>query len=77
MARCEQCNNEYDKPLEIKHNGETHIYDSFECAITALAPTCNNCGVKIVGHGMEAGGTMYCSAHCAGVKGHDEMTDRV
>jgi len=28
-------------------------FDSFECAIHALAPTCENCGIRIVGHGLE------------------------
>ncbi len=40
-------------------------FDSFECAIHAMAPTCAHCGCKIVGHGVEAGGEVYCCAHCA------------
>ena len=40
-------------------------FDSFECAIHAMAPTCAHCGCKIVGHGVEAGGAVYCCAHCA------------
>jgi hypothetical protein len=30
-----------------------------------MAPSCAHCGCKIVGHGVEAGGKMYCCAHCA------------
>jgi hypothetical protein len=40
MATCEVCGNEYDKTFEIKIAGKTHIFDSLECAIHALAPTC-------------------------------------
>ena len=40
-------------------------FDSFECAIQAMAPTCAHCGCKIVGHGVEAAGKMFCCAHCA------------
>jgi hypothetical protein len=40
-------------------------FDSFECAIHALAPTCEYCGVKVIGHGIEANGSFYCCAHCA------------
>jgi hypothetical protein len=29
--------------------GDSH---SFECAIHALAPTCEYCGVKVIGHGV-------------------------
>jgi hypothetical protein len=32
----------------------THTFDCFECAIAALAPECEKCGVKIIGHGLEA-----------------------
>jgi hypothetical protein len=41
------------------------IFDSFECAIHAMAPTCAHCGGKIVGRGVEADGGVYCCAHCA------------
>jgi Prokaryotic metallothionein. len=37
-----------------------------------LAPACAHCGCKVIGHGVESGGTVYCCAHCAhesGVKG--------
>ena len=65
MARCEQCGNDYDKSFEVSMGGRTMIFDSFECAIQALAPTCPHCGVRIVGHGVEHEGTVYCCAHCA------------
>ena len=32
--------NDYDKAFEVKAGGATHIFDSFECAIHALAPSC-------------------------------------
>ena len=37
MARCETCGNDYDKAFEVTMNGTTHTFDSFECAIHALA----------------------------------------
>jgi hypothetical protein len=42
-----------------------------------LAPTCVNCGIRIIGHGMEKDGTYFCCAHCAEKKGVKEMEDRV
>lgn len=76
MARCEVCGNEYDKAMEVTVGGAAHTFDSFECAIHALAPSCAHCGCRIIGHGHEAGGSMYCCAHCAGQQGHGELADR-
>jgi hypothetical protein len=77
MAQCEVCGNEYDKTMEITRGGETHVFDSFECAIHAIAPTCAHCGCKIIGHGVESNGSMYCCAHCAEQSGVVGARDRV
>ena len=76
MAQCEVCGNEYDKTFEVVMAGQSHVFDSFECAIHALAPTCAHCGVKIVGHGMEKAGSFYCCANCATQAGAKGMKDR-
>jgi hypothetical protein len=52
-ATCEVCGNVYDKPIQVSLGGRTMTFDSFECAIHAMAPTCAHCGCKIVGHGVE------------------------
>lgn len=75
MAACETCGNDYDKAFTVTMQGVTHTFDSFECAIHALAPTCAHCGCRVIGHGAEHAGTMYCCAHCAqrmGVRGLDD-----
>jgi hypothetical protein len=77
MATCEVCGNEYDKAFEVTRGAETHVFDSFECAIHALAPVCDHCGCKIIGHGIEAGGSMFCCAHCAEQSGVHGARDRV
>lgn len=76
MARCETCGNDYDKPIEVRMNGESHTFDSFECAMHMLAPTCDSCGVRIVGHGLEAGEHLFCCQHCAQQSGVTELRDR-
>lgn len=73
---CEVCGNEYDKVFEVHMDGKAHVFDCLECAIEALAPRCANCGCRIVGHGMEAEGTFYCSAHCARRDGVYGLEDR-
>jgi hypothetical protein len=65
MPRCELCGNESNRTYEIVMNEESHIFDSFECAIHALAPACVHCGCRILGHGYEAQGQLYCCEHCA------------
>lgn len=77
MATCEVCGNDYDKSFEIKMRGESHIFDSFECAIHALAPKCEHCGCRVVGHGVEAQGSIYCCVHCAEHSGEKGLADRV
>ena len=77
MARCETCGNDYDKSFDVVMRGESHTFDSFECAIHALAPACAHCGIRIIGHGSEKNGTMYCCANCAEHEGVTEMVDRV
>jgi hypothetical protein len=76
MRPCENCGNEYDKPFQIILAGQSHYFDSFECAIHLLAPECERCGAKIIGHGVEADGDIYCCAHCASQEGVHEVADR-
>ena len=77
MPICDVCGNDYDKAMEVKVAGSSpRTFDSFECAIHALAPTCEHCGCKIVGHGVEAGDAIYCCADCARATGADGLRDR-
>ena len=75
MPKCEVCGNEYYLAFEVVTAGQRHVFDSFECAIHKLAPVCENCGVKVVGHGVDANGTFYCSAHCARQQGATGVAD--
>jgi hypothetical protein len=77
MAACEVCGNEYDKAFQVTVAGSTHTFDSFECAIHALAPACAHCECRIIGHGVEAGGQMFCCANCARHAGAEGVADRV
>jgi Rieske Fe-S protein len=78
MARCEVCDNEYDKAFEVVAAGAHHIFDSFECAIQRMAPVCEHCGCRVIGHGAEVDGRFFCCAHCAREAAHtDAVRDRV
>lgn len=77
MGTCETCGNRYDKAFEVVMDGERHVFDSFECAIHKLAPACDHCGCRILGHGHEADGSYYCCANCAHETGVAGLADRV
>lgn len=77
MGKCHTCGNDYDKSFEIRREGRVYEFDSFECAIQLLAPNCDACGCRIIGHGVEAGDTIYCCAHCAEKAGVTAIQDRV
>lgn len=76
MGQCEVCKNEYDKTFEVVMNGQSHTFDSFECAAEKLAPRCNCCGCRILGHGVEEDDEIYCCANCARIEGGTELRDR-
>lgn len=77
MMACEVCGNAYDKAFTVTvAGGRPRTFDSFECAIHALAPACAHCGCKVVGHGSEQDGRIYCCAHCAAAAGATGLRDR-
>jgi hypothetical protein len=76
MAKCDVCGNQYDKSFEVRMAGKTFTFDSFECAIHELAPECEHCGCRIVGHGVEANGLIFCCASCARHVGVTGTVDR-
>jgi hypothetical protein len=72
MSICEVCGNNYEHAFTIIMHGRHHVFDSFECAIHALAPRCTRCDLRVIGHGVQHEERIYCSAQCArcaGVKG--------
>jgi hypothetical protein len=74
--KCDVCGNEYDKTLTVTADGRTGTFDSFQCAIHAMAPKCTHCGCRIIGHGVEADGAFFCCAHCAHEAGVAAVADR-
>jgi hypothetical protein len=77
MSVCATCGNDYDKSFQVVTGGKTYTFDSFECAIQALAPVCAHCNCRIIGHGLEKDGTFYCCDHCAEAQGVKGLKDRI
>lgn len=76
MGQCQTCGNIYDKTFEVFKDGKSYFFDSFECAIHALAPECAHCHCRVIGHGVEEGDVIYCCAHCATESGAHLVHDR-
>ena len=49
-------------------DGRTLVFDSFECAIAALAPVCPHCGRRVIGHGVQHGDTIYAASTAPSMK---------
>lgn len=77
MNECEVCGNEYAMAFVVEAQGARHVFDSFECAIHRMAPICEHCGCRVIGHGVEADGRFFCGAHCAGKEGAKGLVDHV
>jgi hypothetical protein len=70
MAICEVCGNDYYMSFEVRTtSGAVHVFDSIECAAHKLAPVCEHCRCRILGHGVEVEGQFFCCAHCAKASG--------
>ena len=76
MAKCDVCGNDYDKAFTVTMANRTQTFDSFECAIHALAPTCGHCHCKVIGHGVEQGGKIFCCVTCSKQAGVSGLRDR-
>lgn len=78
MPVCDTCGNDYDRAFTVTlHDGTSHTFDSVECAAQAIAPTCAHCGVRILGHGLEAGDRVFCCDHCSDKAGVSGLRDSV
>ncbi|SEE79315.1 hypothetical protein [Ruania alba] len=78
MTTCTSCGNDYEKTFTVvTPEGEQGPFDSFECAIHAVAPRCKRCGVTILGHGVEVDAQTFCCSHCARQTADVPITDRV
>lgn len=76
MAQCDVCGNDYDKAFKVTQQDRSMTFDSFECAIHAMAPRCAHCQCPVIGHGVEVHDEIFCCAHCANHAGDKGVSDR-
>jgi hypothetical protein len=78
MTTCVVRGNDSHASFEITPAGRAPLaFDSFECAIQALAPTWGHCDTRVIGHGVEVDSVMFCCMHCAQRVGQRSPVDRV
>lgn len=75
MPTCDVCGNNYDKAFTLTQGERRGTFDSFECAIHAFAPLCHHCQCRVIGHGVESDGVIYCCASCARHAGEHASAD--
>jgi hypothetical protein len=61
-------------PVRVRKRALKSTQD--ECAIHALAPVCEHCDCRVIGHGVEADSRIFCCAHCATEAGVAGLADR-
>lgn len=64
MGQCKFCGNSFEIAFSVRMGGQDYDFDSYDCAINALAPHCPRCGNKMVGHGDQSVGAVFCCSHC-------------
>jgi hypothetical protein len=66
MAVCDGCGNRSERLFTVQtHDDRVFLFDTIQCAVPILAPSCAHCLCTILGQGVEVGSITYCSAGCA------------
>ena len=76
MERCDVCGNVYARVFRvILADGSDGVFDCMECAIERVAPRCKHCSCRVIGHGVEAAGVIFCSNHCLRASTNDSLDE--
>lgn len=74
MERCDVCGNRYAHAFRvILADGSDGVFDCLECAIERIAPRCRHCGCRVIGHGVESAGVIFCCNHCVRASSSDAV----
>lgn len=65
MGACDVCGSTDSRTFTVSMGNQTGTFDSFECAIHMMAPACEHCGCRIIGHPVNNESGVYCCTHCA------------
>jgi len=65
MGGCDVCGSSEGRMFTVSMGNQSGTFDSFECAIHMMAPACEHCGCRILGHPVDSEAGIYCCMHCA------------
>lgn len=65
IKECENCGQQHDNAFVILKDGRELTFDSFECAISFIAPRCFHCSQLITGRQVTHEGEVFCSTACS------------
>lgn len=66
MSTCVGCGSNHGRFFTVRLYDHVELtFDSVQCALPFIAPTCSECLCQILGHGIALDDEVYCSASCA------------
>lgn len=65
MTACDTCGSDTGVLFTVTQDDRSGTFDTLQCAAHAIAPTCERCGCRILGHPVRRGPEVFCSTHCA------------
>ena len=76
MGACDVCGSQEGRMFSVTMGNQIGTFDSFECAIHMMAPACEHCGCRIMGHPIESESGIYCCFHCAREAGNPHLPSK-
>jgi hypothetical protein len=76
MGSCDVCGGQKGRMFTVTMGSQTGTFDSFECAIHLMAPGCEHCGCRVLGHPIENESGIFCCDHCAREAGNPHRPAR-
>jgi len=70
VSKCETCGSQNGDLFEVVKDGVSRTFDSFDCAIEAMAALCGNCGCLVTGKNSVDRNDGFCCKAC-----HQQASD--
>jgi hypothetical protein len=66
MTLCDGCGNTSESTFTVQtRDDRVFAFDSVECALPFIAPTCAECCCLVLGHGIHVADRVFCCSNCA------------
>lgn len=74
MATCDVCGNAYRNSFTVTQGAVTGTFDSFECAIHAMAPVARTASARLSATALSATGWCTAASTAHAMRGGEAMT---